>query len=99
GRLISLPSGVTVTQIAGMTNDGLALTSTGSVLTWGFNQDGELGNGTVTSFSATPVTVSLPSGVTATAVAGGGTAGMALASNGSVYSWGNGTLGQLGDGS
>src|SRR5580704_14602366 len=38
---------------------------------WGYNVDGQLGNGTTTN-SGTPVKVSLPTGVSATAVAAGG---------------------------
>src|SRR5450759_4793277 len=51
--------------------------STGSAWAWGNNSFGELGNGTTTNSSA-PVAVSLPSGTTVTAIAGGGSHSLAL---------------------
>ena len=67
-------------------------------LAWGAGPDGELGNGTTTSAQLTPVPVSLPAGVTATALTGGEQNGYALGSDGNVYAWGNGQYGQLGNG-
>jgi alpha-tubulin suppressor-like RCC1 family protein len=49
----------------------LAVTSTGAVLAWGFNADGELGNGTTTD-SNTPVAVNALAIGGITAIAGGG---------------------------
>ena len=80
---VSLPSGTTVTAIAGGTQHSLALTSSGQVLAWGYNADGELGNGTTTD-SSIPIAVSLPSGTTVTAVAGGFYHSLALTSSGQV---------------
>ena len=48
--------------------------------------------------STTPLQVPLPSGVTASAIAAGGSFGMAIGSNGNLYSWGDGDMGQLGNG-
>src|SRR5450756_1827138 len=94
---VSLPSGTTVTAIAGGTHHSLALTSTGQVLAWGYNTDGELGSGTTTNSSA-PVAVSLPSGTTVTAIAGGTHHSLALTSTGQVLAWGSNAYGQLGNG-
>jgi alpha-tubulin suppressor-like RCC1 family protein len=93
----SLPSGTTVTAIAGGSNHSLAVTSTGQMLAWGNNFTGQLGNGTTTG-SNTPVAVSLPSGTTVTAVAGGASHSLALTSSGQVLAWGNNFSGQLGNG-
>src|SRR5450759_4373963 len=95
---VSLPSGTTVTAIAAGYNHSLALTSSGQVLAWGYNGDGELGNGTTTS-SSIPVAVSLPSGTTVTAIAGGGQHSLALTSTGQVLAWGYNGYGELGNGS
>ena len=95
---VSLPAGVTATAIAGGEYTAYALGSNGTVYAWGFGTNGELGNGTTTSTQTTPVAVSLPTGVTATAIAAGALNGYALGSNGTLYAWGNGTGGQLGNG-
>src|SRR5450756_1749376 len=94
---VSLPSGTTVTAIAGGYYHSLALTSTGQVLAWGSNSNGQLGNGTTTN-SSTPVAVSLPSGTTVTAIAGGRSHSLALASSGQVLARGYNASGQLGNG-
>jgi alpha-tubulin suppressor-like RCC1 family protein len=94
---VSLPSGTTVTAIAGFGHHGMALTSTGQVLAWGSNISGELGNGT-TIYSSTPVAVSLPSGTTVTAIAGGNIHSLAVTSTGRALAWGDNSSGQLGNG-
>jgi alpha-tubulin suppressor-like RCC1 family protein len=77
----------------------LALLSNGTVVAWGSNGSGELGNGTTTS-SQVPVKVnlSLPSGVTVTAISAGLEHSLALLSNGTVRAWGEDLFGELGDG-
>jgi hypothetical protein len=55
----------------------LAVTSTGAVLAWGFNADGELGNGTTTN-SNTPVPVSAPATSGITAIAAGNDYSLAI---------------------
>jgi len=67
------------------------------VLAWGFNTDGELGDGTTTN-SDVPVNVKLPAGTKVTAVAAGGYYSLALTSTGAVFAWGFNTDGELGDG-
>ncbi|WP_027660596.1 RCC1 domain-containing protein [Salinispora fenicalii] len=94
---VSLPPGTTITAIAGGRGHSLALTSAGTVLAWGNNSSGQLGNGTNTD-SSTPVNVNLPAGTTATAITGGGRHSLALTSAGTVLAWGNNSSGQLGNG-
>jgi alpha-tubulin suppressor-like RCC1 family protein len=94
---VDLPPGTTVTAIAGGFRHSLALTSTGTVLAWGDNEFGQLGNGTNTSTNV-PVAVSLPAGTTITAVAAGELHSLALTSTGIVLAWGSNGAGQLGNG-
>jgi len=94
---VSLPSGTTVTAISAGSEQSLALTSTGGVLAWGNNSYRQLGNGS-TNNSNTPVAVSLPSGTTVTAIAGGGNHSLALTPTGQVLAWGFNYTGQLGNG-
>jgi len=89
------------THVAAGNNHTLARKSDGTVATWGQNDAGQLGNG-ITTNSSVPVAVSGLSGVTA--VAGGGLPGapghsLALKSDGTVWAWGYGKYGQLGNGS
>ena len=95
---VSLPAGVTATAVAAGALATYAIGSNGTVYAWGYGSDGELGNGTTTFTQSTPVSVSLPAGVTATAIAGGGLNGYAIGLDGTVYAWGYGSDGELGNG-
>ncbi len=97
--IVSLPAGVTPTAIAAGQGLGYAIGSDGHEYAWGANPYGALGNGTVSNNSATPVVVSLPSGVTPTAIAAGYETGYAIGSDGNLYAWGDDFYGELGNGS
>ncbi|MCB0978283.1 MAG: carboxypeptidase regulatory-like domain-containing protein, partial [Acidimicrobiales bacterium] len=72
-----------------------AIHVSGTVSCWGWNEDGELGNGHNTD-SNVPVTVT---GITdATQISGGALHTCALHATGTISCWGGNTLGQLGDG-
>ncbi len=97
----AIPGGTTITQIAAEEDGSLALSSTGHLYAWGYDGQGELGDGSTTN-SDTPVAVSagaVPGGTTITQIAGGGDHGLALSSTGQLYTWGLNDYGQLGDGS
>ncbi len=74
----------------------LALLANGTVMSWGFNQFGKLGNGTNVQSSDVPVQVKGLGNVVA--IAAGFFHSLALLSNGTVMAWGNGDYGELGDG-
>jgi alpha-tubulin suppressor-like RCC1 family protein len=95
-------SGVTVTQITADSGyNACVLGSTGAAYCWGKNNDGQLGNNTLTS-SSVPVAV-ITSGVLAgkvlTQVTAGNDLTCALDNTGLAYCWGNNTHGQLGNNS
>jgi alpha-tubulin suppressor-like RCC1 family protein len=76
----------------------MALKSNGSVMAWGANESGQLGDGT-TATRFVPVQVSgLGPGSGVTAIATGSSHTLALKSDGSVWAWGLNVNGQLGDG-
>ncbi|MCL2593939.1 MAG: S-layer homology domain-containing protein [Promicromonosporaceae bacterium] len=71
----------------------MALRSDGSLYTWGSNEWGQLGDGTITG-RHTPARVLTE----VTAISAGSAHSMALRSDGSLYAWGANWIGQLGDG-
>ncbi len=73
----------------------LAVLTDGTVRSWGYNNYGQLGNGSTTGRS-TPGVVTGLSGVTS--VFGGRDMSYALLTSGSVRAWGNNPNGELGDG-
>jgi alpha-tubulin suppressor-like RCC1 family protein len=87
-----------VTAIAAGGRHDLALLSNGTVLAWGDDSYGQLGNGKASANddAETPALVKDLSGVVA--VAAGGEYSLALLSNGTVEAWGDNFVGQLGDG-
>jgi alpha-tubulin suppressor-like RCC1 family protein len=84
-----------VIDIAAGTNHTIALKSDGTVLAWGYNNTGQLGNGNFTSQNI-PVAVSSLTSVIA--IAAGGSHTLALKSDGTLLAWGKGASGQLGNG-
>jgi alpha-tubulin suppressor-like RCC1 family protein len=95
------PTPVSVTGISGAVaiaaggRHSLALLANGTVLAWGANDSGQLGDGSLTPRPA-PVPVAGLTGVIA--IAAGGAHSLAIRIDGSVLAWGNNDFGQLGDG-
>lgn len=84
-----------VMAIAAGNAHSLALKSDGTVWSWGWNGEGELGDGTRTT-KAAPVQVIGLNGVVA--IAAGGFHNLALKSDGTIWAWGYNGFGQLGKG-
>jgi alpha-tubulin suppressor-like RCC1 family protein len=85
-----------VTAIAAGAEHSLALLSNGTVMAWGNDEFGQLGDGTTTD-STVPVAVTGLSHVVA--IAAGGDHSLALLEDGAVMAWGENEYGQLGNGS
>ncbi len=98
-RVAGLGGSSVVSLVAAFANAG-ALLSDGEYYDWGLNTSGQLGDGKHTE-SDVPVQVSLPGPVTQAAQGGSywnNGQSLALLSDGSMWSWGDGKAGQLGDG-
>jgi alpha-tubulin suppressor-like RCC1 family protein len=99
-NVADLGTGAPITSVSACTNHVLARRSDGSVLAWGSNGSGQLGNSNPeTQFR--PVVVTDLSDVTAVACGvggGGGGHSLALKEDGTVVAWGANTNGQLGIG-
>jgi alpha-tubulin suppressor-like RCC1 family protein len=91
-------SGVKAVDGGGYRN-GYALKDDGSVVAWGGNDDGQLGNGWTSDntggASAIPVPVTGLRNITA--IAAGGATAFALRDDGTVWAWGAGAQGVLGN--
>lgn len=84
-----------IRDIVGTTN--CALAQGGAAYCWGFGGTGAIGDGqTVNRLTATLVTP--PAGVAFTSVSAGNTFACGVATSGIGYCWGNGVVGNLGDG-
>jgi alpha-tubulin suppressor-like RCC1 family protein len=77
-----------VTAVAASYGISMALLSNGTVMDWGENGNGQLGDGTYEEDTPTPVRVFMLKEVTA--IAAGGSYGLALLKNGTVMTWGSG---------
>ena len=102
-RTLGTPmAGKIIVQLAAGNSQSIALASDGTVYTWGWNQYGQLGNGT-TMNSRIPVavvTAGTPlAGKTISQIAAGNAHALAMTDDGTVYTWGWNQHGQLGNNS
>ncbi|MGO8871739.1 MAG: Ig-like domain repeat protein [Acidimicrobiales bacterium] len=94
---VLLPSGVTPTAIASGVNSGYAIGSDHHLYAWGSNWAGQLAARSP-KISPTPLTISLPGGVTPTSIAASNSTVYAIGSDGRLYAWGYGPQGEIGNG-
>jgi alpha-tubulin suppressor-like RCC1 family protein len=86
-----------VTAITAGANHSLALLGGGTVMAWGEDKYGQLGDGSIARDDEAPAPVSGLSGVAA--VSAGGEHSLALLAGGTLMAWGENRYGELGDGS
>jgi alpha-tubulin suppressor-like RCC1 family protein len=95
---IALPAGTTALAVSAGETHACAVLNTGRISCWGANDHGQLGTGNTTPLATPSAPISLPGGVTATAVSAGGSFTCALLSTAQVSCWGIGDNGILGIG-
>ncbi len=94
-RAAQLPTGRTAISIDAGLGHTCAILDDSSAACWGWNEYGQLGDGT-TNNSTTPVIVSMPSGLGVAEISAGSRHSCAVATNASVYCWGAHEEGSLG---
>ena len=77
-----------------------SILSDGTMRCWGENNNGQTGNGTVSSSTSVPLNVSIPAGRSPASVSSGSQSSTvcSIMDDGSLYCWGSNTYGQLGIG-
>ncbi len=99
--VLGLPAGAHVTALVSSWEGSGALLADGSYYDWGYNEAGQLGDGTTTD-SAVPAMVHLPGPVTQVFQGGSGPTNgqtVAVVRGHGVWAWGSNSRGQLGVGS
>ena len=103
GGVVATPTAIggvpgTIVQLDAANSATYALTKSGTVWAWGFNGQGQLGDGTTShGTSTTPVQVEFPASVTVSSLPSPMPAGTAMAidSHGNAWGWGSNSAGQL----
>jgi hypothetical protein len=87
-----------ITQIAAGYRYACALRNDGAVFCWGYNTQGQVGNGATSTCVPSPVQVTLPSGIGSVTAVAAGFYHTCVAREGEVFCWGRNVSGQLGTG-
>jgi len=93
-------AGKTIKAVSAGGNSTCAIASNDQAYCWGYNANGNLGNGTKTTalIPTAVLTTGVLSGKTITQLSAGSVDTCAVASDDKIYCWGYNTQGQLGDG-
>lgn len=83
-------------EVAGGIFHSIARTATGQVFVWGTSPNGQLGLGSASPTPRSPTQITALSNIIA--IGAGSQTGAALAQGGTIFTWGLGTNGQLGNG-
>ena len=97
-QTMSLGNGRTAVAISSGKYHTCAILDNGSVSCWGYNNKGQLGDGTNTDRYTPALTSSLGIGRTAVAISSGSSFTCVILDDGNVSCWGKNTFGNLGDG-
>jgi hypothetical protein len=84
------------TQVAAGVTHVVALKNDGSLWSWGMNDQGETGQGSLTNYIATPTRIGTETNWTQ--ICANFTHSLALKNDGSLWAWGGNSEGELGDG-
>ena len=95
--VVELPAGVTFATVVTGAAHACGLTASGAAYCWGNNDNGRLGDGTIT-YRPRPVLAAAPAGVTFASIMAGGHHTCGRTSGGTAYCWGRNDFGQLGNG-
>src|SRR3989442_109046 len=95
--LVVAPAGVSFAAVSAGTSHTCGVTAAGAAYCWGFNADGELGDGSGTG-QLTPVPVMAPPGVSFHAVSVGGNHTCGVTAAGAAYCSGSNRAGEPGHG-
>jgi alpha-tubulin suppressor-like RCC1 family protein len=93
---VTVSGSLSFIQLAAGDFHSCGLSSSGAAYCWGFNDSGQLGDGSTTT-SSTPVAVS--GGHSFTALVAGNAHTCGVITSGAAYCWGNGDNNQIGNGS
>jgi alpha-tubulin suppressor-like RCC1 family protein len=95
---ITIPGGKKIVSISAGSDNSILLAADGSVLTFGNANLGKLGNQQPYGYVTSPTAISIPSNKKIAAIATGTDNSILLGVDGTVYTFGYGSLGNLGNG-